>query len=327
MRTLLFHFERCSKQRLMVGLVVAILMNWSAMSELTKGESLTLSLRTATPRHTILLLEPFVLDIVICNEGRTQTELLAIGPISGRLLQVHIIDPHGTRRRYEAVELASGSAKAPISVPESECHALREVLFLSGDGLHAFAEPGEYTVQATYAPWGPGPAGEADDSHPVFHAAPLKVTVVAPTAREANALDLWRDATNDAKKGKLQEIPANEDLESLRIGYADTPYGQYARFFLANRRKIKRPDVKPEAWTNQEFGLYPVNESIRRYRMLLQDAPDFPLADECMLELARMLLDNSSESSQILRELLGDFPESPTIPEAQALLDQLESAE
>jgi lipopolysaccharide biosynthesis regulator YciM len=119
------------------------------------------------------------------------------------------------------------------------------------------------------------------------------------------------------------------DFETLRVDYTDTIYGQYARFYLADRKNIRRPEAQPEGWDNVTYGNYPFTESIARYTSLLEDAPDFPLADECMLNLAKAYrsVNKTAEAAAVLAELIEDFPESPVIQEATALAAKLQPVE
>ena len=112
------------------------------------------------------------------------------------------------------------------------------------------------------------------------------------------------------------------EFDTLCARYGDTVYGQYVRFCFAERTGIHRPDPQPEGWDNVTFGNYPYTESIARYTSLLEDAPDFPLADECMLNLAKAYssLGRKAEAAQVLQELLVDFPNTVAAHEAEALL-------
>jgi len=93
-------------------------------------------------------------------------------------------------------------------------------------------------------------------------------------------------------------------------------YGQYARFCLAEKRAVPLPEPWPEGWSEGECYRYPIEESARRYAELVADATDFPLADVCMLKLAKVYssLGKKVESVSVLGELLADFPDRSNVP-------------
>ncbi|HIJ73565.1 MAG TPA: hypothetical protein HPP83_05620 [Candidatus Hydrogenedentes bacterium] len=290
-----------------------------AYSELTPADQLEMEMTLTTPRCRIQAFEPLVLDINIRNVSDAEARLR--GPVCtwGPHFRVHISPAEGEAYKYEFPRFGQlcGPPSPPVPLGPQSVFAYRQILLRCADGpeTYAFALPGEYKVGVRYEP----------RTGAVFEAAPLVVTVVEPEGREAEALELW-------KQGKFWFLGVTRprpERERLRTEYGDTVYGQYARFLLAHHQAIRRPESKPEGWTESEYLRYPFAESARRLLALLQDAPDFPLADQCMLDLASAYRysHRRQEAVAVLGELLQDFPTSPTIPEAQALLDQLESAE
>ena len=61
------------------------------------------------------------------------------------------------------------------------------------------------------------------------------------------------------------------------------------------------------------------------FEALSKEQPPFPLADECLLQLAEchVRLERKQEAVATLQKLLKEFPDSPIAPEAEKKLRQL----
>lgn len=115
--------------------------------------------------------------------------------------------------------------------------------------------------------------------------------------------------------------------------YADTVYGQWVIFEHTDVRQVDQ-----ELWAEHTAGRDPFApenaETVKeleatrslaestvteRLRYLIEECPDFPLKDECMLRLARTVPDEASRRAQY-KALLRDFPDSPAAHSAAEAL-------
>lgn len=156
-------------------------------------------------------------------------------------------------------------------------------------------------------------------------------TVVKPAGRDVEALELWSaylgvtNADGDARE---------EVGRRLMEEYPDTVYGRWTIFehtdverldkALREEQRATRDPSEPEGpetiRESEEVRNLAVATVTDRLRYLIEECPEFPLRDECMLRLARTLPDKQERRAQY-QAILRDFPDTPA---AYAAAEELE---
>jgi len=301
--------------------LIVVFLSATGYGELTPAEQLILEVSLTAPRVCIRTCEPIALDMQVRNAGATHAEF--DGDISSWAsnFDIHVSPPEGQQYRYRS-RVSGGymTPRPPIVLSPGEVFVHREILWVSGyaPGGYMFSTPGEYQVEVRYEP----------REGAVYRPKPLTISVTEPQGREAEALELWKQE----KFWFLSGMSPTPVTERLRVEYGDTVYGHYARFCFADPSYTRPTEEFSVDWSRekvQEWADAPFDESVRRYTSLLEDAPAFPLADECMLNLAKAYssLRRKAEAAQVLQDLLEDFPNTAAAREAEALLPKLQTAE
>jgi len=299
-----------------------------------------LNVRISSPRTQVLPCEPFVLEVSIRNAGAQPVEIRygRHGGLWGQhdtarhRASILITDPDGRKWRYRGpIELHGGINT--VEVAPGQRYTYRQVLVI-GEMRDAspsappaaplrqwpFWYPGEFTLEYSYS--------LRADAGPEFKAEPLTVQVMQPEGHALDALQFLKERQNDLLAGIERRRSNGTDAQEAgqwlqewverELGvaaerYADTPYGPYAKFYLAYH--LAFPLSGPERR----------EKAIVLFRELLDESPSFPLADQCMLYLARCYLhtNKKDEALEVLEKLLADFPRSPVTQQAQEEFKEL----
>jgi len=307
--------ERPCRALLVVSVLVTCVLVLAARSGSAQQEG-ALVLRVSSLRTEILPCEPFVLDIEVRNAGDSVVQFPEILTLGFDGLRIQVTEPGGLSWRYVGL----GDGLSVEGVPNVTLHPggvyrYRALLHYSahGRGRYAFPRPGHYELSVTYAPFSSvRPAG---DEGPKLEAKPIKVTVLEPEGRDAEALELFKRMERPRSlllSGK--ELP--EELQKLAEEYGETPYGRYARYSLAYRL------------LNPNFGRSETNyrKAAPMFEELAGEEPPFPLADQCLFYLAECYeyTGRKRQAVEVLQKLLEDFPLSPVAEEAQNKLAALQ---
>lgn len=262
-----------------------------------------------SPRTTVLAGEPVVVVAWKRNTGEEVQRVFPWHRVGHPSSEFRADGPAGSLRYTPRVRANTVVDESEyVSLAPGEAYPVRSLLVLA-EGNALCETPGVYSVRQEPAD--------------VYHADAdaLHITVVAPAGRDAEALPLWKayvgatgaDAETRAASGRR-----------LMAEYADTIYGQWVVYQHTDlrresqrrrqEREASRDPVAPEsAETIQELAdvrdlaAAAVQE---RLRFLIEECPQFPLKDECMLRLARALPDGAEREAQY-SALLEAYPDSP----------------
>ena len=288
-------------------------------------EEAQLSLALSSPRTQIFECEPLVLDFRIQSTCSEELVILPILSIRDGMTSVFVVDAESSRTELDALLYLTLAAPPWEFVSPGGGITCRHVVMYSshGKGAYAFPEPGDYTIEVTYDPVLRGPDGEPDGSHPQIQPQPLHVKVLPVEGGNADAQAIWKQRMKRCGYRPNCTKPG-ADLDVLVAQYGDTVYGQYARFYLADPTKMPWPE-RPEGMSTGEYGQMRPRQAAAELEALLQEAPDFPLADEAMFRLAECYsqVGRRQDAVDLLADLLEEFPNSPVAPEAEEKLDKL----
>ena len=253
----------------------------------------------------VLVGEPVVIQVTLTNNSGADIPQIPIHRFErvrnhGRR-HFDIIDPKG------AVTHREGTDSIPMGllmdIPHGESYTEKIVLYRRhrrGTRL-LWPEPGEYLIQMV--------------PHELYSA--VTITVTEPAGRDAEAFPLWEGycGVTDISREEQEALGLR-----LMAEYADTVYGQWAIFFHTDAMQVSE-----QAWDMYRAGREPdTQEDIEdvagvqdfvaatlseRLRYLIEDCPDFPYKDECMLRLARAM---SGDARRIqYQEILRIYPDTP----------------
>jgi hypothetical protein len=270
------------------------------------AKPLNLGLSVMSPRTKILACEPLVLHISIRNLGSEPIKMPCPVGFNGPLV-LEITSPDEVKKRYYALLRIRRFLRTRVLRPGEVCRQTEVLVYgildVPGKGKQAnfiVPSPGTYRVHLRYE------GGASQDAR--FEAEPLQVTVVEPRGRDLQARALFGAAGSGEFMGRAGGL--TEEFKRVANEYGDTVYGRYARYFLVERLRARYL---------MEMGGGPHLEA------LLKDAPDFPLADECLLHLSMYLQVRGRRPDAIraLEEIIKKYPHSPVAPRAAKRLEGL----
>jgi len=307
-------------------------------------EELNYTISVASSRSVILVCEPLVLDVAVRNDGGSRVEFPEMLEGVTFPLSFEVIGRDGEMWLYGPLRQLEREEGPKVLLAPGEVYRYRKNLLYgvwrSPPGAkeakrtaYAFPKPGDYDIRVAFRV-----VHQRQERR--FESPRFKVTVVEPTGREREALELFR-GTKQAEfiEDLTKRIPPPE-LRRLATEYPETVYGRYARFYLARTVLEHRFDWEEarRARASELAGLNPTtaNRRLREevYRKtaaefadLARSEPAFPLADQCLLYQADCYLnspaDRRAEAVKVLEDLVAKYPESPVAVEARKRLEKL----
>ena len=273
-------------------------------------EEFSLDVSVTSPRTTLLVCEPLILDVHIRNTGGSDVLLPYMGIASERFLHVDVTDPDGNMSRmipFIECSFASGG-KGGLLLRASETYIHREPVFWQPDTGPVFDKPGKYTVTLVYQP-------RQGKGKKAFKPEPVLVEVREAGGRDQAALE-WFKGNRQADillHGLCDPVPGvvdpgREPIERLAKEYPNTVYGQYARYVVAGGRL-----------ESEEHWLAPAKceTAIPMFEALARDK-SFPLADQCMAYLVQCCKrqHKDAEVARWRRNVAAEYPNSFGVQEA-----------
>jgi TolA-binding protein len=219
----------------------------------------------------ILQSEPAVVQVKFTNTSpQSQRIDGALEAEWGRLVY-HIVDPKGTRFRYQPIFEVDGTAGQHELAPGGSL-VHREMLICSVDMGATTAEAGDYKIQATYI----HASGQGELRSNV-----ALLAVREPAGGDAEAVKRFRGNPQALfAAGATSDWAIGHEFETVVHKFPESAYAPWSHYFLG--RSLQRGQVSQDRGKSER--------AIAHFQAILDEHPDFPLAVEVRYQIAKELL-------------------------------------